>query len=62
MVEVGDQVDGQQDGHPTGTDALVEALQARIADQTREIGELHRLLALPTLNAAPTRPWWRFWQ
>ena len=27
-----------------------------------QISELHRLLAQTALNAAPGRPWWRFWR
>ena len=53
----------------------IAAMEARIASledqlQTKDdqlqnkdtqIGELHRLLATTALNAAPARPWWRFW-
>ena len=50
-------------------DALVVELKARVNNleeqltiRAGEISELHRLLAQTALNAAPMRPWWRFWR
>ena len=42
--------------------ALVEILREELAEKNRQISELHRLLAQTALNAAPGRPWWRFWR
>ena len=51
-----------------GADALVGQMQARIdsletqlTTRAGEIDHLHRLLAQTALNAAPERPWWKFW-
>ena len=54
-----------QDGNhgDDGNDgALVEILREELAEKNRQISELHRLLAQTALNAAPPRPWWRFWR
>jgi len=42
--------------------ALVEILREELVEKNRQISELHRLLAQTALNAAPGRPWWRFWR
>ena len=42
--------------------ALVEILRDELAEKNRQISELHRLLAQTALNAAPGRPWWKFWR
>ena len=42
--------------------ALVEILREELAEKNRQISELHRLLAQTALNAAPPRPWRRFWR
>lgn len=39
----------------------IESLEAQLGVKDTQIGELHRLLAQTALNAAPARPWWRFW-
>jgi len=58
-----------------GKELALAAMEARIASlesqllskdeqlgvAANQIGELHRLLAQTALNAAPARPWWRFW-
>jgi hypothetical protein len=41
---------------------LVEILREELTEKNRQISELHRLLAQTALNAAPARPWWRFWR
>jgi len=41
--------------------ALVEILREELTEKNRQISELHRLLAQTALNAAPGRPWWKFW-
>lgn len=59
---------GEVNPPPTGhIDGLAEIYQARIDDlkteleaRTREISELHQLLAARSLNSGTTRPWWRF--
>jgi len=50
-------------------EARIESLEAQLSSKDRqiearerEVGELHRLLAQTALNAAPARPWWRFWR
>jgi len=47
---------------------LVELLKVQVQDlrdqldtRTREISELHQLMAARSLNASHARPWWRFW-
>lgn len=62
---------GQVDGHELALSALearINSLEAQLDTKDRQleakdtqIGELHRLLAQTALNAAPARPWWRFW-
>jgi len=49
-------------------EARIESLEVQLSSKDRqiearerEVGELHRLLAQTALNAAPARPWWRFW-
>ena len=51
-----------QDANVTDDGALVEILREELAEKNRQISELHRLLAQTALNAAPGRPWWRFWR
>ena len=52
--------DGNHGDHANdGT--LVEILREELTEKNRQISELHRLLAQTALNAAPGRPWWRFW-
>jgi len=41
--------------------ARVQSLEAQLGVKDTQIGELHRLMATTALNAAPARPWWRFW-
>ena len=52
----GDHGDHANDG------ALVEILREELAEKNRQISQLHRLLAQTALNAAPGRPWWKFWR
>ena len=56
--------DGNDGNHANdGNDnALVEILREELVEKNRQISELHRLLAQTALNAAPGRPWWKFWQ
>jgi len=70
------EVQNSQDDHVDGKDLALAAMEARIESlevqlsskdrqieaREREVGELHRLLAQTALNAAPARPWWRFWR
>jgi len=67
LVEVPDQ--DQEQRQPTNdNNALVAALEARIAAQEHELGarrqevdQLHRLLAAKALEGPENRPWWQFW-
>jgi len=59
---------GDKDLALAAMDARIESLEAQLSSKDRqiearerEVGELHRLLAQTALNAAPARPWWRFW-
>ena len=56
-----DAQDGNHGNHANGN-ALVEILREELTEKNRQISELHRLLAQTALNAAPARPWWRFWR
>ena len=56
-----DAQDGDHRDHANDS-ALVEILREELAEKNRQISELHRLLAQTALNAAPPRPWWRFWR
>ena len=56
VTDDGDDANGGNGG------ALVEILREELAEKNRQISELHRLLAQTALNAAPGRPWWRFWR
>ena len=65
-ANVTDDGDHANDGNGS---ALVVELKARVNNleeqltiRAGEISELHRLLAQTALNAAPMRPWWRFWR
>jgi len=51
---------GDHGDHGNGDD-LVKILREEVTEKNRQISELHRLLAQTALNAAPGRPWWRFW-
>ena len=42
--------------------ARVNNLEEQLTIRAGEIDQLHRLLAQTALNAAPGRPWWRFWR
>ena len=42
--------------------ARIDSLEAQLTTRAGEIDQLHRLLAQTALNAAPARPWWRFWR
>jgi len=42
--------------------ARIDSLEAQLTTRAGEIDQLHRLLAQTALNAAPGRPWWRFWR
>jgi len=69
------EVRSNQDDYVNGKDLALAAMEDRIESleaqlsskdrqieaREREVGELHRLLAQTALNAAPARPWWRFW-
>ena len=71
VTQDGNHANVTDDGnHSNGADggALVNQMQARIdsletqlTTRAGEIDQLHRLLAQTALNAAPGRPWWRFW-
>ena len=41
--------------------ARIDSLETQLTTRAGEIDQLHRLLAQTALNAAPGRPWWRFW-
>jgi len=42
--------------------ARIDSLEAQLTTRAGEIDQLHRLLAQTALNAAPGRPWWKFWR
>ena len=42
--------------------ARIDSLETQLTTRAGEIDQLHRLLAQTALNAAPGRPWWRFWR
>ena len=42
--------------------ARIDSLEAQLTTRAGEIDQLHRLLAQTALNAAPARPWWKFWR
>jgi predicted DNA binding protein len=50
------------DANHANNGALVEILREELTEKNRQISELHRLLAQTALNAAPGRPWWKFWR
>jgi len=56
-----DTQDGNHSDH-ANDGALVDILREELTEKNRQISELHRLLAQTALNAAPGRPWWRFWR
>jgi len=67
MVELEDQE--LQDNHRSNNNEIVEILRQQLAEKdrqldarTREISELHQLLAARSLNPGQGRPWWRFWR
>ncbi len=41
--------------------AIIDTLKYQLADQHIRIVLLDHLLAQTAANAAPARPWWRFW-
>jgi len=43
-------------------DARIASLESQLQAKDAQIDQLHRLLATTALNAAPARPWWRFWR
>jgi len=59
----GDQVDGKELAIAVEElRARVQSLEAQLGVKDTQIGELHRLMATTALQAAPARPWWRFWK
>jgi len=47
------------------TDALrelVDTLQEQLTARTREVAELHQLLAARALEGPGNQPWWAFWR
>jgi len=71
----GHQLDAGPQDQVDGKELAIAAMEARILSlesqllskdeqlgvAANQIGELHRLLAQTALQAAPARPWWRFW-
>jgi len=55
-----DQVDGKELAI-AAMEARITSLERQLEAREREVGQLHHLLAQTALNAASTRPWWRFW-
>jgi len=51
----------KDDTNDANDGALMELLREQLQEKDRQISELHRLLAQTALNAAPGRPWWKFW-
>jgi len=37
-------------------------LREQLGARTREISELHQLLAVRSLNPSQHKPWWQFWR
>jgi len=56
-----DQVDGKELAI-AAMEARIMSLERQLEAREREVGQLHHLLAQTALNAAPARPWWRFWK
>jgi len=52
--------DADNHGETEALRKLISVLQTQLDARTREIGELHQLLAARALGPGQ-RPWWRFW-
>ena len=59
-IQTSDQVDGKELAI-AAMEARITSLERQLEAREREVGQLHHLLAQTALNAAPARPWWRFW-
>jgi len=63
----GPEVDGAalalaaQDARITSLESQLAAKDDQLQAKDTQIDQLHRLLATTALQAAPARPWWRFW-
>jgi len=55
-----DQVDGAELAI-AAQDARIASLESQLQAKDQQIDQLHRLLATTALQAAPAKPWWRFW-
>jgi len=58
--EVRESVNGQ--GETAALRELVDALREQLDSRTREISELHQLLAARALPSPGNSPWWMFWR
>jgi len=59
-------IDGQRPDGKVGTEndqqSEIKWLREQLETRTREIAELHQLLAAHSLNPAQSKPWWAFWR
>jgi len=53
---------GNGQGETAALRELVNTLQEQLDARTREISELHQLMAAKALPAPGNRPWWMFWR
>ena len=47
---------------PVDQQSEIKWLREQLETRTREISELHQLLAAHSLNPAQSKPWWAFWR
>jgi len=47
---------------PVEQQSEIQWLREQLETRTKEISELHQLLAAHSLNAGQRRPWWVFWR
>lgn len=59
-------IDGQGPDGKVGAEndqqSEIKWLREQLETRTREIAELHQLLAAHSLNPAQSKPWWAFWR
>jgi len=59
-------IDGQGPDGNVGVEndqqSEIKWLREQLETRTREISELHQLLAAHSLNPAQSKPWWAFWR
>ena len=58
----GGEVAPPEPGEDNGQQSEVTWLREQLEARTREIAELHQLLAAHSLNAGQRKSWWAFWR